>query len=94
MRSPPIDDAGEKASSAPVRGKSGRSVAPWQAFGGGTSVDEQSNNPQYEQMADESMVRNLEHQAKAIWPQESAIFRGYGLAVASTSSTWDAGPGK
>jgi ubiquinone/menaquinone biosynthesis C-methylase UbiE len=42
-------------------------------------VDEQSNNPQYEQMADESMVRNLEHQAKAIWPQESAIFRGYGL---------------
>src|SRR5262245_53510442 len=30
-------------------------------------------------MADESMVRNLLHQAEAIWPQESAIFRGYGL---------------
>jgi len=42
-------------------------------------VDEHSNNPQHEQMADESMVRNLLHQAKAIWPQESAIFRGYGL---------------
>jgi ubiquinone/menaquinone biosynthesis C-methylase UbiE len=38
------------------------------------------NNPQYEQMADESMVRNLAHQADAIWPQESAIFRGYRLA--------------
>ena len=38
------------------------------------------NNPQHEQMADESMVRNLAHQAEAIWPQESAIFRGYGLS--------------
>jgi hypothetical protein len=27
-------------------------------------------NPQYEQMADESMVRNLAAQAEAIWPQE------------------------
>ena len=40
---------------------------------------EQSNNPQYREMADESMVRNLARQAEAIWPQESAIFRGYGL---------------
>jgi ubiquinone/menaquinone biosynthesis C-methylase UbiE len=31
-------------------------------------------NPQYEQMADESMVRNLAAQAIAIWPQERAIF--------------------
>jgi len=38
------------------------------------------NNPQHEQMADESMVRNLGFQADAIWPQESAIFRGYRLA--------------
>ncbi|HEX4823796.1 MAG TPA: class I SAM-dependent methyltransferase [Candidatus Polarisedimenticolaceae bacterium] len=38
------------------------------------------HNPQYEQMADESMVRNLAHQAEAIWPQESAIFRAYDLS--------------
>jgi ubiquinone/menaquinone biosynthesis C-methylase UbiE len=43
-------------------------------------VDEHSNNPQHRQMADESMVRNLAHQAEAIWPQESKIFDGYGLA--------------
>jgi ubiquinone/menaquinone biosynthesis C-methylase UbiE len=42
-------------------------------------VAEQSNNPQHRQMADESMVRNLAYQAEAIWPQESAIFSGYGL---------------
>lgn len=40
---------------------------------------DQTNNPQHRQMADESMVRNLAHQAEAIWPQESAIVRGYGL---------------
>ena len=42
-------------------------------------MDEHANNPQYSQMADESMVRNLAHQAEAIWPQESAIFSGYRL---------------
>ena len=42
-------------------------------------MNEQVNNPQHRQMADESMVRNLAHQAEAIWPQESAIFSGYGL---------------
>jgi ubiquinone/menaquinone biosynthesis C-methylase UbiE len=31
------------------------------------------------QMADESMVRNLEAQARAIWPQESEMIRRYGL---------------
>jgi SAM-dependent methyltransferase len=31
-------------------------------------------NPQLEQMADESMVRNLAAQAIAIWPQERALF--------------------
>jgi ubiquinone/menaquinone biosynthesis C-methylase UbiE len=37
-------------------------------------------NPQAPQMADESMVRNLAAQAQAIWPQEVALFRRYGLA--------------
>lgn len=37
-------------------------------------------NPQREQMADESMVRNLAGQAEAIWPQEEPLFRRYGLA--------------
>ncbi len=31
-------------------------------------------NPQFEQMADESMVRNLAAQAIAIWPQERELF--------------------
>jgi len=31
-------------------------------------------NPQGEQMADESMVRNLAAQAEALWPQEEPIF--------------------
>jgi ubiquinone/menaquinone biosynthesis C-methylase UbiE len=37
-------------------------------------------NPQAEQMADESMIRNLAAQASAIWPQEQALFERYGLA--------------
>jgi len=36
-------------------------------------------NPQRRQMADESMVRNLEAQARAIWPQEVPLLRRYGL---------------
>src|SRR5262245_526769 len=35
-------------------------------------------NPQAQQMADESMVRNLTAQAEAIWPQEEPIVRGHG----------------
>lgn len=36
-------------------------------------------NPQAEQMADESMVRNLAAQAEAIWPQERPLFeQGFG----------------
>jgi len=31
-------------------------------------------NPQYKEMADESMVRNLAAQAMAIWPQEKPLF--------------------
>jgi ubiquinone/menaquinone biosynthesis C-methylase UbiE len=48
-------------------------------------------NPQAKQMADESMVRNLEAQAKAIWPQESALFRRY--ALPSEARILDAGCG-
>lgn len=36
-------------------------------------------NPQAEQMGDESMARNLAHQAEAIWPQERALFDRYRL---------------
>ncbi|MEO5616744.1 MAG: methyltransferase domain-containing protein [Candidatus Eisenbacteria bacterium] len=36
-------------------------------------------NPQREQMADESMVRNLAAQIRAIWPQEVPLIRRYGL---------------
>jgi ubiquinone/menaquinone biosynthesis C-methylase UbiE len=41
------------------------------------SVD---HNPQAEQMGDESMARNLAHQAEAIWPQEEPLFARYGLS--------------
>jgi ubiquinone/menaquinone biosynthesis C-methylase UbiE len=36
-------------------------------------------NPQAKQMADESMVRTLDAQARAIWPQESPLLRRYQL---------------
>lgn len=36
-------------------------------------------NPQAQQMADESMVRNLAAQAEAIWPQEAPLFARYAL---------------
>ena len=36
-------------------------------------------NPQAKQMADESMVRNLDAQARAIWPQELELVRRYGF---------------
>jgi ubiquinone/menaquinone biosynthesis C-methylase UbiE len=36
-------------------------------------------NPQAKQMADESMVRTLDAQARAIWPQEMELFRRYEL---------------
>lgn len=35
------------------------------------------SSPQAEQMADESMVRNLAAQAEAIWPQEAPLFARY-----------------
>jgi len=37
-------------------------------------------NPHGKQMADESMVRTLDAQARAIWPQESELIRRYALA--------------
>jgi ubiquinone/menaquinone biosynthesis C-methylase UbiE len=40
----------------------------------------QDRNPQAREMADESMARNLAHQAAAIWPQESLLFDRYQLA--------------
>jgi len=45
-------------------------------FGAAMSQD---RNPQAEQMADESMIRNLTAQANAIWPQERALFARYHL---------------
>ncbi len=39
-------------------------------------------NPQAKQMADESMVRNLDAQARAIWPQEAPLIRRYALPAA------------
>lgn len=36
-------------------------------------------NPHAEQMADESMVRTLDAQARAIWPQECELIRRYNL---------------
>ena len=42
-------------------------------------VAETDLNPHVKQMADESMVRTLDAQARAIWPQESELIRRYGL---------------
>jgi ubiquinone/menaquinone biosynthesis C-methylase UbiE len=39
-------------------------------------------NPQAKQMADESMVRNLDAQARAIWPQEIPLLRRYAMPAA------------
>ena len=40
----------------------------------------QDRNPQAKEMGDESMARNLAHQAAAIWPQESQLFDRYQLS--------------
>jgi ubiquinone/menaquinone biosynthesis C-methylase UbiE len=40
-------------------------------------------NPQAKQMADESMVRGLDAQARAIWPQESPLLLRYSLPAES-----------
>ncbi len=48
-------------------------------------------NPQAKQMADESMVRNLDAQARAIWPQEAPLISHY--ALPSDARILDAGCG-
>lgn len=48
-------------------------------------------NPQAKQMADESMVRNLDAQARAIWPQEMPLSKRYLLP--SDPQILDAGCG-
>jgi len=51
------------------------------------------NNPQSEQMSDESMLRNLAAQAEATWPQESALFDRYGLEAPAICDV-GCGPGE
>ncbi len=48
-------------------------------------------NPQAKMMADESMVRNLDAQARAIWPQEAPLFDRY--AIPPNAQILDAGCG-
>jgi SAM-dependent methyltransferase len=51
-------------------------------------------NPQAEQMADESMLRNLAAQATAIWPQEHAFFDRYDLPAKATIADVGCGSGE
>jgi ubiquinone/menaquinone biosynthesis C-methylase UbiE len=48
-------------------------------------------NPQAKQMAEESMVRTLDTQARAIWPQETQLVRRY--SIPSDARILDAGCG-
>lgn len=64
-----------------------RAPAGWQ---NGTAMKSE-RNPQAEQMAHESMVRNLAAQAEAIWPQERPLFRAY--ALPENASVLDVGCG-
>ena len=43
-------------------------------------------NPHAKQMADESMIRTLDAQARAIWPQESERIRRYGPERSGSST--------
>lgn len=51
-------------------------------------------NPQAEQMADESMLRNLAAQAEAIWPQEQRLFDRYQLPKAAHIADIGCGSGE
>jgi len=51
-------------------------------------------NPQAKQMADESMVRNLDAQPRAIWPQEVELFRRYALPSEARILDAGCGPGE
>ena len=51
-------------------------------------------NPQAEQMADESMIRNLAAQANAIWPQEQPLFARYEIPAGSRIADIGCGSGE
>lgn len=51
-------------------------------------------NPQAEQMADESMLRNLAAQANAIWPQEEKFFDRYTLPAQARIADIGCGSGE
>jgi ubiquinone/menaquinone biosynthesis C-methylase UbiE len=51
-------------------------------------------NPQAEQMAHESMLRNLAAQAEAIWPQEAAFFDRYTLPARARIADIGCGSGE
>jgi ubiquinone/menaquinone biosynthesis C-methylase UbiE len=51
-------------------------------------------NPHAKHMADESMVRNLDAQARAIWPQEIELFRRYALPSEARILDAGCGPGE
>jgi ubiquinone/menaquinone biosynthesis C-methylase UbiE len=51
-------------------------------------------NPHVKQMADESMVRTLDAQARAIWPQEIELIRRYGLGPEVRILDAGCGPGE
>src|SRR6478735_6208700 len=51
-------------------------------------------NPQAQQMADESMLRNLAAQATAIWPQEQRFFDRYTLPAAAKIADIGCGSGE
>ena len=57
-------------------------------------AEPESRNPQAQQMADESMVRNLAAQAEAIWPQESAFLSDYALPGAMDALDIGCGTGE
>ncbi len=54
----------------------------------------QTNNPQHQQMSDESMLRNLAAQARAIWPQEKLLVEGYDLPESPAVLDLACGPGE
>ncbi|WP_257458888.1 class I SAM-dependent methyltransferase [Archangium lipolyticum] len=58
---------------------SGPATSTVSRIAAGNNMDN-DRNPQAEQMGDESMARNLSHQAQAIWPQEQRLFDRYGLS--------------